>query len=576
MRAISIQGCVDSVVKVNLVTVNAVPKTDFSVSDSDICYGDSVHFTNLTEPADSVVKWSWKFNEPAAPYDTSSAMNPNFAFYSKGWHTITLAAFDNKGCADYIRKTAVFVEDTLPPKNTQILYVSVIDSQTVRIVFNKSHITHFENYIITQSSYGTPVITDTIKDINDTMFVFQDALINTSLSSYCFHTQTQNQCGKLSPNSPAHCSILLAGYANPGPGNLLSWTAYSGWTPVWYYIYRADSAGVFKIIDSVKANVLSWTDTALCDQTYCYYIVAKSSTGYYLSKSNSICLKAKYIRQNTPLYTRYATVVNNAVVKLKWDTSAYQGLVGYQIGKYFPYTGWVDNYAYTTNNTYTDATAKINDSSYIYRVRTIDRCGYTSPESNIGTSILLKQRINNDNVALSWNGYRYWPGGVQNYLVLIQLKNKKFKTVANLPGNDTTYTDDSVYNAIDTAYCYRVIAIENNATQDSSISNLTCAVLPSRIFVPNAFSPNGDSLNDVWKVSALSVFNVVGNKLTQFDARIYNKWGILVFESNDIHKGWDGTFKGAKVPADVYIYLVSAKGVDDKSFQVSGNITLLR
>jgi len=576
MEAITIQGCVDSIVKVNLVTVNPVPKADFSFSDSDICYRDSVQFYNLTQPADSIVKWSWKFNDPAAPFDTSSLMNPYFNFYSKGWHTVTLTAVDNRGCSDTISKKAVFVEDTVPPPNTKLLYVSVYDPQTILVYYNKSSIRHFETYRINRISDGSVVVTDTANYVGDTMFVYQDATINTSDTSYCFSIQTENQCGRVSFGSFPHCTILLAGYSNPGPGNLLSWTAYSGWNPDWYYIYRADSGGSFKIIDSVKGSVLYWTDTALCDQTYCYYIAAKNDSGGYLSNSNSICLKAKYVKQNTPLYMHYATVANNSVVQLQWDTSAYKGLIGYLLGKYNPNTGWTDNYAFTKSNTYTDVAAKINDTSYIYRVRTIDKCGYVGPESNVGTSILLKQSINNDNVALSWNAYRNWQGGVQNYLVQVQLKNKQFKNVANLPGTDTSYTDDSVYNAIDTAYCYRVIAIENGTRRDTSISNLTCAVLPSRVFVPTAFSPNSDSLNDVWKVSAVSVFNAVGPKLLQFDAKIYNRWGILVFESNDIYKGWDGTFKSIKAPADVYIYVVSAEGIDKRYIQLKGNVTLLR
>ena len=272
----------------------------------------------------------------------------------------------------------------------------------------------------------------------------------------------------------------------------------------------------------------------------------------------------------------YATVVNNSEVKLQWDSSTYKGLVGFLLGKYSPYTGWVDNYAFLKTNTYTDAATKVNDSSYIYRVRTIDKCGYLSPESNIGTSILLKQTINADNVVLSWTAYHKWTAGVQNYLLQVRLKDKTFKNVANLPGTDTTYTDASVYNTLDTAYCYRVIAIENGLKQDSSMSNLTCAVLPSRIYVPTAFTPNTDSTNDVWRVSALSVFNVVGTKLTSFDAKIYNRWGSLIFESNDIYKGWDGTYKGAKAPADVYIYTVTAEGIDKKYIQLKGNITLIR
>jgi len=575
MRAISIQGCVDSTVKVNIVNVNVVPVADFSVSDSDICYKDSVLFVNLTEPADSVVKWYWKFDDPAAPYDTTSVKSPHFAFYSTGLHTVSLTAIDNRGCLGNIRKIAVFVEDTLAPQNTKLLYVSVVDNHTIQVVYNKNGVRHFDSYLINRLS-GATILTDSVKQVNDTSFLYLDNSINTSDSSYCFNIQTQNQCGRISSFSTVHCTILLNGTANTGPVNVLNWSAYSGWDPDRYYIYKADSGSTLKLVDSVKGNILTWSDTTLCDQTYCYYIAAKKDSSGYVSNSNSICLKAKYIRQNTPLYMHFATVINNSEVQLQWDSSGYKGLVGYLLGKYNSYTGWVDNYVFTKTNTYADASTKVNDSSYIYRVQTIDKCGYLSPESNIGTSILLKQKINNDNVALSWNGYHNWTGGVQNYLVQIQLKNKQFKTVANLPGTDTTYTDDSVYNAIDTAYCYRVIAIENGTRQDSSISNLTCAVLPSRVFVPNAFSPNGDSTNDIWRVSALSVFNVVGTKLTSFDAKIYNRWGSLVFESNDIYKGWDGNYKGAKAPADLYIFMISARGIDDKSFQVSGNLMLLR
>lgn len=577
MRAITIEGCVDSTVKVNLVTVNAVPVANFSVSDSDICYQGTVAFDNLTQPADSIVQWSWKFNDPAAPYDTSSAKNPSFTFYAKGWHVVTLTAVDNKGCSDTISKKAVFVEDTVPPPDVSINYVSVMDTHNIQISYNRSNISHFESYKINRLSNGVRVVTDTVNNVNDTMFTYYgDTSINTSDSSYCFSIQALNQCGKVSFGSVVHCTILLNGNANTGPVNVLNWSAYSGWNVSWYYIYRADSGGTFKIIDSVGGNILTWSDTSLCDETYCYYIAAKNDANGFVSNSNSICLKAKYVRQTAQPYIRYATVVNNSVIGLKWDTSGFKGLVGYQLGRYSKSKGWIDNYAVVRSNTYIDNLANINDSSYTYQVRTIDKCGYLGPESNIGTSILLKQNINEDNIALNWNSYGNWQAGVQNYILQVQLKNNQFKTVARLAGNDTSYTDDSVYNAIDTAYCYRVIAIENGTRQDSSISNLTCAVLPSRIFVPNAFSPNGDSLNDVWKVSAISVYNVIGSQLNQFSMDVYNRWGSLVFESDDIYKGWDGTFKGEKAPADVYIYIISAEGIDKKYIQLKGNVTLLR
>src|SRR6185437_3457610 len=208
MRAVTIEGCMDSTVKVNLVTVNAVPITDFSVSDSDVCYNAVVKFNNLTQPADSVVKWMWKFNDPRAPYDTSSVKNPSFSFYQKGWHIITLTAVDNRGCSDTISKKAVFVEDTVPPPNTNLLYVSVIDTHAIQITYNMSSLFHFEAYKINRLT-NSGLVKDSITDENDTDFIYRDTAINTSDSSYCFSIQTLNKCGKVSFGSFAHCTLLL-------------------------------------------------------------------------------------------------------------------------------------------------------------------------------------------------------------------------------------------------------------------------------------------------------------------------------------------------------------------------------
>jgi len=578
MRVISVNGCVDSALKVNLIKSNPVPMPAFTVLDSDVCLKIPVNFKNVTGTSDSIVQWAWNFDDAGAPYDTSMEKEPSFVFYTTGPHTITLTATDNNGCTGTVTNGGmIYVEPMVTPQNTSLLYVSVLNKDSIQIVWRKNDINRFVSYVINELSNGTKMVLDTAINQDDTVLIFHGPDVNTSDSSYCFSIQTLDRCDNISFGSFEHCTILLTGVFNATlPANLLKWSAYSGWLPDLYYIYRSGNNGAYKKIDSVGGNVLFYSDTTLCNENYCYYVTAVNKGIGFQSNSNTICLKDRYIRNNVPPYMHHATVLNNSTVELKWDTSGNKGLAGFEVDKYSKNEGWVDNYAFTRPNTYIDNMAKINDSSYAYKVRTIDKCGYLGPESNIGTSILLKQNINMDNVALAWNSYQNWAGGVQNYMVQVQLKNKQFQTVAKLPGSDTSYTDDSVYNTIDTAYCYRILAIENGGNQDSSISNLSCAVLPSRIFVPNAFSPNGDSLNDVWKVSAISIYNVVGDKLTQFSAKVYNRWGTLVFESDDIYKGWDGNFNGGKAPTGVYIYIISAEGIDNKFITLHGNLTLMR
>lgn len=88
------------------------------------------------------------------------------------------------------------------------------------------------------------------------------------------------------------------------------------------------------------------------------------------------------------------------------------------------------------------------------------------------------------------------------------------------------------------------------------------------IGVPNAFSPNGDGVNDVIRIE--------GKGITELEFRIYNRWGEKVFETNNKAIGWDGYYKGVLQEMEVYTYSVQASFVDGSSKQLKGNITLLR
>ncbi len=88
------------------------------------------------------------------------------------------------------------------------------------------------------------------------------------------------------------------------------------------------------------------------------------------------------------------------------------------------------------------------------------------------------------------------------------------------------------------------------------------------VFVPNAFSPNGDSENDVLYVR--------GHPIKKIEFRIFNRWGEMVFESKDINIGWDGTYKGKLCDPDVFDYYLNVECVGEEHNQIQGNITILR
>jgi gliding motility-associated-like protein len=88
------------------------------------------------------------------------------------------------------------------------------------------------------------------------------------------------------------------------------------------------------------------------------------------------------------------------------------------------------------------------------------------------------------------------------------------------------------------------------------------------IFVPNAFSPNGDGDND-------SLF-VRGNDIREMFFTVYNRWGEKVFETKDKSIGWDGKFKDMKADPGVFVYYLEVTCVDDQKFFKKGNVTLIR
>lgn len=93
-------------------------------------------------------------------------------------------------------------------------------------------------------------------------------------------------------------------------------------------------------------------------------------------------------------------------------------------------------------------------------------------------------------------------------------------------------------------------------------------VKQTNVYVPQAFSPNNDGLNDFAVVFA--------NNPKSFSMKIYNRWGELVFESNNVNNQWDGTYKGVDCPQDNYTYILDVTMQNDKSYHKQSSITLLR
>jgi gliding motility-associated-like protein len=93
-------------------------------------------------------------------------------------------------------------------------------------------------------------------------------------------------------------------------------------------------------------------------------------------------------------------------------------------------------------------------------------------------------------------------------------------------------------------------------------------VLPDGVFIPNSFTPNGDGLNDM--------FRVYGYKIATLKLVVFNQWGEKLFESSDQSRGWDGTYKGKVQPSGVYMYVCRMVLTDGPVMDRKGAINLIR
>ncbi|OFY82870.1 MAG: hypothetical protein A3F72_01930 [Bacteroidetes bacterium RIFCSPLOWO2_12_FULL_35_15] len=123
----------------------------------------------------------------------------------------------------------------------------------------------------------------------------------------------------------------------------------------------------------------------------------------------------------------------------------------------------------------------------------------------------------------------------------------------------------TVSPTVTTEYCVTVMDV--NSCSDSDCVRITVEIPCGNLFVPLAFSPNGDNENDV-----LSVY---GDCITYLEFAIFDRWGERVFETKDPANSWDGTYKGKKLDPAVFVYYLKAT-IKGESVKKHGNITLTK
>ena len=117
-------------------------------------------------------------------------------------------------------------------------------------------------------------------------------------------------------------------------------------------------------------------------------------------------------------------------------------------------------------------------------------------------------------------------------------------------------------------YTVMLIAKNDSGCIDTMIYTFIKVDDESQLWIPNAFTPNGDGKNDF--------FDIPSTVIIQFEGHVFDRWGKLLYSWFDITKGWDGTYQNTVVEEGVYVYLIKAKGLDGVKYNKTGHLTLIR
>jgi len=161
------------------------------------------------------------------------------------------------------------------------------------------------------------------------------------------------------------------------------------------------------------------------------------------------------------------------------------------------------------------------------------------------------------------------PGATVDYLTLYTLNGSGGGTYSWSPSTylDDPSAEDPVFTAWETTLFTVVVTSPDSC---SVLDTVTVFVLPKTVVdVPNAFSPNGDGTNDF-------LLLLVNDVEILYYFRIYNRWGQLLFETQDLQKGWDGTYNGKEQEVGTYVYTVSVLGQEGDQIDKQGTVVLVR
>lgn len=497
--------------------------------------------------------------------------------------TFRIGLADQIGCVSFSNLDGDVFQDVTPPSVPLISVVSVdTTSGLSTVTWEPSPEADTDGYIILWVSGGGGVIIDTVFGQNNTSYTWPDSYPGGGSESFVVAAFDTCETGvPPSPNTSAtgdpHTSIFTyTSYDRCAAQIQVSWTPYVGWAVQSYQVFVQVNGGSWALLANAAATASSVLHNAQHGVNYCYVVKAIQGPGLPSSLSNKTCRYSDYPASPLFNYLRTVTVTpdNNIIVVDSVDMSAIvreYHILRSDNGGEFQTVATIPGSGGPVI-TWTDTHVDPESVGYRYQVQATDSCGTLAVTSNIGANILLRAVGHLDGTnRLDWNGYVQWNGVVSRYHLYRGIGAEVPTLLTALPPDPWLFVDDvQAYTESTGRFCYYVQAIEMGNTSGidaTSESNIACAVQEELVYIPNAFIV-GSSYNPTF-FPVMSYVDVAAYELS-----IINRWGQVVWTTNDPLEPWDGRVSDQTVPIGVYGYYCTFENGAGKRFEKRGTVTV--
>lgn len=537
------KGCKDSITK--SVTVFGIPVSAYTANDK--CLSDSILFLNSSTnpPTGTIESWTWNFGD-GTPADTIN-WSTNHLYSAAGTYTVTLITYSSLlGCSDTITDSV-----TVFPMPNANFNVNEVCQNATTIFTDTSTVT---SGAITNWSWtfgdGSPA--STIQ--NPTHIYTNYGVYNVSLTA-----TTNNGCKH---------SITKNATIHPLPEAAISAANVCNGTPLTFTTNSSIATNATN--DSINQwfwNTGDGSPVVATQNTSHTYTTYGSYTATLLVVSSFMCSDSV---QKTIVIHPNPTVLFTAN-----DSSGCAPLcIFFQNSSFVP-NGTISSWQWT----FGDNTANSNsqEATHCYT--------NTTPSSLLFSPTLMATSDSGCVTSLTKNNYiTAYPQPIAQFTVtpqttlitepIISIENNSLIATAwswDFGDGDTNAAQAPQSHTYSDTGTYTITLIASTAYNCKDTARQTVIIDPDFMFyIPNAFSPNGDGTNDF--------FGGKGDFIKEYKMLIFDRWGNMIYRTDDISKPWDGksNYGDATSQQDVYVYSIEIVDFKRIKHTYRGTITLVR